>query len=72
VTLVDAIAFIRECRDSHVPAAEALTAVPGAQWPGGDAAFHRECVEGYDEALEALERGRALLAAVFGPVFGVI
>jgi hypothetical protein len=70
VTLVEAIAFVRECRDTHVPAAEGAAA--GVEWPGGDAAFHRDCIRGYDEVLEALERSRRLLEQTFGPLYGAM
>ncbi len=59
MTVEEALAFIRECRDSHVDfAAGEVSADPRRDidyGPGGEVEFHAQCVRDYDEALKALE-----------------
>jgi len=51
--------FLEECRKTHVEWVEFLESgteyVPSAEHVG-DAVHHRECISGYDRALELLRR----------------
>ncbi len=60
MTVSEALDFIRECRDSHLPFAAGEVA-PDLRspedvdyGPGGEVEFHAQCVRDYDAALEAL------------------
>ncbi len=61
VTVSEALDFIRACRDTHLPFANGevtpdLRATDEVDYgPGGEQAFHAQCVRDYDEALTALE-----------------
>lgn len=55
MTAAEAIAFIQECRESHVPFSGEEPVEPGWELDAaGTAEFHSQCVADYDECLAAL------------------
>lgn len=56
MTAAEAIAFVQECRDSHVPYSGEAAGADAAPLEDavGTEEFHAQCVADYDECLAAL------------------